>query len=56
MRSASYSDFLNRRPTMKFFLALMMLASLSVALSAGNVILTTDPLTGLPIDPNQILV
>ena len=31
----------------------MMLASLSVALSAGNVVLTTDPLTGLPIDPKS---
>jgi hypothetical protein len=38
---------------MKFFRTLMMLASLSVALSAGNVTLTTDPLTGLPIDPKS---
>ena len=38
---------------MKFFRTLMMLASLSVALSAGNVVLTTDPLTGLPIDPKS---
>ena len=38
---------------MKFFRTLMMLASLSVALSAGNAVLTTDPLTGLPIDPKS---
>jgi hypothetical protein len=39
---------------MKFFrILLMMLASLSVALSAGNVMLTNDPLTGLPIDPKS---
>ena len=41
--------------TMKFFRTLMMLASLSVVLSAGNVVLTTDPLTGLPIDPKSDL-
>jgi len=40
---------------MKFFRTLMMLASLSVVLSAGNTILTTDPLTGLPIDPKSDL-
>jgi hypothetical protein len=38
---------------MKLFRTLMMLASLSIALSAGNVVLTTDPLTGLPIDPKS---
>ena len=40
---------------MKFFRTLMMLASLSVALSAGTTVLTTDPLTGLPIDPKSDL-
>jgi hypothetical protein len=38
---------------MKLFRTLMMFASLSVMLSAGNVTLTTDPLTGLPIDPKS---
>ena len=31
----------------------MMLVSLGVMLSAGNATLTTDPLTGLPIDPKS---
>jgi hypothetical protein len=38
---------------MRFLRTLMMLASLSIVLSAGNVVLTTDPLTGLPIDPKS---
>ena len=41
VRSASFSNFLNRRLTMKFFRTLMMLVSLGVMLSAGNATLTT---------------
>ena len=37
--------------TMKLFRTLMMLASLGFALLAGAATLTTDPLTGLPLDP-----
>lgn len=40
---------------MKFSRTLMMLVSLGGMLSAGNAILTTDPLTGLPIDPKSDL-
>jgi hypothetical protein len=40
---------------MKLFRTVTMIASLGVALSAGNVTLTTDALTGLPIDPKSDL-
>ena len=36
---------------MKLFRALTMMIGLGFALSAGAATLTTDPLTGLPLDP-----
>lgn len=53
--NTSFNFLTRRRLTVRFFRTLMMLASLSVALSAGTTILTTDPLTGLPIDPKSDL-
>jgi hypothetical protein len=40
-----------KEQTMKLFRALTVIFSLGFALSAGGATLTTDPLTGLPLDP-----
>jgi hypothetical protein len=42
-----------KEQTMKLFRALTVIFSLGFALSAGGATLTTDPLTGLPLDRNR---